>query len=117
MLAITILVAATALVLGLRFNPLVLGLLLLVAAASIFVISIWSGGNALVVALLLLATLASGQIGYLIGCLIAAQFPAQAETPSGRMQTRYSQIIYPRGDALTPRTPHYSDLLLPSQRR
>ena len=97
MLAITILVAATALVLGLRFNALVLGLLLLVAAASIFAISIWSGGNAPVAAMLLLATLASGQIGYLIGCLIAAQFPRQAETPSsGRMQTRYSRRLSAR---------------------
>ena len=66
-MAIAILVAATGLVLGLRFNALVLGLLLLVAAASFFAISIWSGGNAPVVALLLLAMLASGQIGYLIG--------------------------------------------------
>ena len=95
-MAIAILVAATGLVLGLRFNALVLGLLLLVAAASFFAIGIWSGGNAPVVALLLLAMLASGQIGYLIGCLIAAQFPAQAETPSGRMQTRYSRRLSTR---------------------
>jgi hypothetical protein len=74
-----------------------LGLLLLVAAASIFAISIWSGGNAPVAALLLLATLASGQIGYLIGCLIAAQVPPQAETPSSsRMQTRYSRRLSAR---------------------
>ncbi len=96
MLGITFLVAATGLVLGLRFNALVLGLLLLVAAASLFAISIWSGGNAPVFALLLLATLVSGQIGYLIGCLIAAQFRAQAKTPSGRMQTRYSRRLSTR---------------------
>ena len=97
MLVITLLVAATGLLFGLRFNAVVLGLLLLVAVASIFAISIWSGGNVTVAALLLLATLASGQIGYLIGCLIAAQFPLQAETPSSsRMQTRYSRRLSAR---------------------
>jgi uncharacterized protein (DUF2237 family) len=52
-------------------------------------IGIWGGGNPLIVTLNLLATLASVQISYLIGCLIAAQFPARAQTTSRRMQTRY----------------------------
>ena len=89
MSAITILVAATGLALGLRFNVFVLVLLLLLAITSIFAIGIWSGGNARVIALHLLATLASVQISYLIGCLIAAQFPTRAKTTSSRMQTRY----------------------------
>ncbi len=82
MLAITILVAATGLALGLRFNVFVLGLLLLLATTSIFPIGIWSGGNAGVIALHLLPMLASVQISYLIGCLIAAQFPTRAKTTS-----------------------------------
>jgi len=89
MLAMTILVAAIGLALGLRFNAFVLGLLLLLAITSTFAIGIWSGGNPRVIALYLLATLASVQISYLIGCLIAAQFPARAKTTTSRMQTRY----------------------------
>ena len=89
MLAITVLLAATGLALGLRFNAFVLALLLLLATTSIFAIGIWGGGNSLVVALNFLATLASVQISYLIGCLIAAQLPARAQTTSSRMQTRY----------------------------
>ena len=89
MLAITVLLAATGLALGLRFNVFVLALLLLLATTSIFAIGIWSGGNPLVIALNLLATLASVQISYLIGCLIAAQFPTQAKTTTSRMPTRY----------------------------
>jgi hypothetical protein len=89
MLAITILVAATGLALGLRFNVFVLVPVLLLAITSIFVIGIWSGGNARVIALHLLATLASVQISYLIGCLIAAQFPTRDKTTSSRIQTRY----------------------------
>jgi hypothetical protein len=84
MLAVTILVAATGLVLGLRFNVFVLALMLLLATTSIFAIGIWGGGNPLVVALNLLATLASVQISYLIGCLIAAQFPTRAKPRAGR---------------------------------
>jgi hypothetical protein len=89
MLAITLLVAATGLVLGLRFNVFVLGLLLLATTAGTFTVAIWSGGNLRVVALHLLATLASVQISYLIGCLIAAQFPARSKPLSSPMQTRY----------------------------
>ena len=88
MLAITILVAATGLVLGLRFNVFVLGLLLLLGITSIFTIGIWSGGNLSVVALRALAMLASVQISYLIGFLIAAQITARAKPTSSRMQSR-----------------------------
>ena len=73
MSAITILVAATGLVLGLRLNAFILGLLLLLGVTSIFTIGIWSGGNLGVVALHVLAMLASVQISYLIGFLIAAR--------------------------------------------
>jgi hypothetical protein len=74
MLAITVLlVAVTALILGLRFCGFVLGLLILLATTSILVIAIWNGGKPGVVALQLLAMLASAQISYLIGCLIGAQ--------------------------------------------
>jgi hypothetical protein len=77
MSAITILVAATGLVLGLHFNPFVLGLLLLLGVASFLTIGIWSDGNLGVVALHLLAMLTSVQISYLIGFLIAAQITAR----------------------------------------
>jgi hypothetical protein len=93
MLAITVLLAATGLALGLRFNVFVLALLLL-ATTSIFAIGIWGGGNPLVVALNLLATLASVQISYLIGCLIAAQFPTRAKTISSRLQARYLRRLF-----------------------
>jgi hypothetical protein len=98
MLAITLLVAATGLVLGLRFNVLVLGLLLLATTAGTFTVAIWSGGNLPVVALHLLATLASVQISYLIGCLIAAQFPARSNPLSSRLQTRYLRRLSARAE-------------------
>ena len=91
MLIVTIVVAAAGLVVGLRFDVFVLALLLSGAAASVFAIGVWSGDNALVVALQLLATFASVQIGYLIGCLIAAQFPARVTMPSGLTHMRYSR--------------------------
>jgi hypothetical protein len=84
MSAITILVAATGLVLGLRFNAFVLGLLLLLGVASVLTIGIWSDGNLGVVALHLLAMLASVQISYLIGFLIAAQITARTAPTSTR---------------------------------
>ena len=93
MLAITILVAAIGLALGLRFNVFVLGLLLLLATTSIFSISIWSSGNVGAIALRLLAMLASVQLSYLIGCLISAQFPTRAKTTSSRMQTGYRRRL------------------------
>ena len=89
MLAVTlVLVAVTALILGLRFNGLVLGLLILLATTSIFAVAIWNGGKPGVVALQLLAVLASVQISYLIGCLIGAQITARAKPTSSRMQSR-----------------------------
>ena len=84
MLAIMLLTAATGLVLGLRFNVFALALLVLLVITSIFATGIWVGGNSLVVALRLLATLASVQISYFIGCMIAAHIPARAKTASGR---------------------------------
>jgi hypothetical protein len=105
MLAITLLVVATGLALGFRFNVFVLGLLLLLATINIFAIGIWTGGNPGVVALQLLATLVTVQISYLIGCLIAAQFPARAKTTSSRLQTRSLRKLSARGgDALTVRS-------------
>jgi hypothetical protein len=89
MSAITILVAATGLVLGLRFNAFVLGLLLLLGITSIFTIGIWSGGNLGVVALHVLAMLASVQISYLIGFLIAAQITARTTSIAQQKRSRY----------------------------
>ena len=77
MLAITVVVAAAGLALGLRFNVFVLALLLIVAIIGVSAIGVWGGSNLLVVALRVLATLACLQIGYLIGSLIAAQLPAR----------------------------------------
>jgi len=88
MLAIAILAAATGLVLGLRFNVIAFALLIL-ATMIILAIDAWGGGShPFIVALHLLATLASVQISYLVGSLIAAHFPARAKTPSGHVQTR-----------------------------
>jgi hypothetical protein len=88
MSAITVLVAATGLVLGLRFNAFVLGLLLLLGVASILTIGIWSGGNLGVVALHMLVMVASVQISYFIGFLIAAQITPRAGPTSSQMQSR-----------------------------
>jgi hypothetical protein len=49
----------------------------------------WGGGSPLVVALQLLATLASVQISYLVGCLLAAHLPARAKMLSDRKQMPY----------------------------
>ena len=88
MLAVTLLlVAVTALILGLRFNGFVLGLLILLATTSISEIAIGNGGKPGVVALQLLAMLASVQISYLTGCLIGAQITARAKPTSSRMQS------------------------------
>ena len=89
MLAIAILATAAGLVLGLRFNVISFALLVL-ATAVIFAVSVWGGSSLLVGALQLLATLASVQISYLVGCLLAAHLPARAKTPSDRvLRTRY----------------------------
>jgi hypothetical protein len=86
MLAITVLVAAAGLALGLRFNVFVLALLLIVAIIGVSAIGVWGGSSLLVVALRVSATLACLQIGYLIGSLIAAQLPARV---INRTQTQY----------------------------
>jgi hypothetical protein len=86
MLAITILVAAAGLALGLRFNVFVLALLLIVAIIGVSAIGVWGGNSLLVVALRVSATLACLQIGYLIGSLIAAQLPTRV---INRTQTQY----------------------------
>ena len=85
MSAITILVAATGLILGLRFSVFVLGLLLLLGVASTFTIGVWSGGNLAIIALHVLVMLAVVQISYLIGYLIAAQITKRARTTSSRI--------------------------------
>jgi len=87
MLAIGMLAAAAGLILGLRFGVIAFVLLTL-SIAIIFAIGVWGGGSPLVIVLQMLATLASVQISYLVGSLIAAHFPARAKTPSGHVQTR-----------------------------
>jgi hypothetical protein len=88
MLAIGMLAAAAGLVLGLRFSVVALVLLTL-AIVIIFATSVLGGSSSLVVGLLMLATLASVQISYLFGCLLAAHLPVQAKRPSDRVQKRY----------------------------
>ena len=79
MLAIAIVAAAAGLVLGLRFNAIALVLLVL-ATTIVFAVGVWGGSHAVIVAFQLLATLASVQISYLVGCLLAAHLPARAKT-------------------------------------
>jgi hypothetical protein len=88
MLAIGMLAAAAGLVLGLRFSVVTLVLLTL-AIAIVCAMGVWGGESPLIIALQMLATLASVQISYLFGCLLAAHFPAQAKTPSGSEQMRH----------------------------
>jgi hypothetical protein len=88
MLAIGMLAAVAGLVLGLRFNVITFVLLTL-AIAIIFAIGVWGGESPLVIALQVLATLASVQISYLFGCVLAAHLPVRAKTPSGSVQMRH----------------------------
>ena len=88
MLAIAIIAAAAGLVLGLRFSLIILALLI-ITTTILFAVGLWGGGSPLVVALQLLATLASVQISYLVGCLLAAHIPTRAKIPSDRNQIRY----------------------------
>ena len=88
MLAIGMLAAAAALVLGLRFSVITLVLLTL-AIVIIFAASVLGGSSPLVVGLQMLATLISVQIGYLIGCVLAAHLPLRAKIRSDRVQMRY----------------------------
>jgi hypothetical protein len=83
-----VLVAVTALILGLRFNGFVLGVLILLATTSIFVIAIWNGGRPGLVALQLLAFLAAVQISCFIGCLMRAQITARAK-PTSSVRWRF----------------------------
>jgi hypothetical protein len=78
MLAIGMLAAAAALVLGLRFSVVTLVLLTLATVIN-FAASVLGGSGPLVVGLQMLAALASVQISYLVGCLIAAHLPVRAE--------------------------------------
>ena len=76
------------LVLGLRFSLITLALLL-ITTTIVFAVGAWGGGSPLVVTLQLLATLASVQISYLVGCLLAAHIPARAKIRFDRKQMRY----------------------------
>jgi hypothetical protein len=80
MLAVGVLAAAAALVLGLRFSVVTL-ILLTLATAINFTTSVLGGSGPLVVGLQMLAMLASVQISYLVGCLLAAHLPVRAELP------------------------------------
>ena len=71
MLAIAIIASAAGLVLGLRFSLFTLALLV-ITTTIVSAVGMWGGGSPLVVAMQLLATLASVQISYLMGCLLAA---------------------------------------------
>jgi hypothetical protein len=88
MLAIAIVAAATGLVLGLRFSLVALALLI-ITTTIVFAVCMWGGSGPLVGTLQLLATLASVQISYLVGCLLTAHIPARAKVPSSRKQMRY----------------------------
>jgi hypothetical protein len=79
MLAIAILAAAAGLALGLRFSAVSLALLTL-AIVLIFAICALGGTGPVVFAFKMLAALASIQISYLFGCLLAAHFPARTKT-------------------------------------
>ena len=52
-----------------------------VATVINFATSVLGGSGPLVVGLQMLATLASVQISYLVGCLLAAHLPVRAELP------------------------------------
>lgn len=88
MLAIAIIAAAAGLVLGLRFSLITLALLL-ITTTIVFAVGTWGSGSPLVVTLQLSATLASVQISYLVGCLLAAHIPARAKIRFDRKQMRY----------------------------
>ena len=82
MFAIGMLAAAAGLVLGIRFSVITL-LLLTLAIVIILATSVLGGSSPLLVGLQMLATLASVQISYLVGCLLAAHLPVRAKIPSG----------------------------------
>ena len=88
MLAIGVLAVAAGLVLGLRFSVITFVLLKL-AIAMVFAIGVGVGESRLIIALQMLATLASVQISYLFGCLLAAHLPARAKTSSDGAQVHH----------------------------
>ena len=63
-------------------------LLLTLAIVITFATSVLGGSSSLAVGTQMLATLASIQISYLFGCLLAAHLPARAKMPCDRVQTR-----------------------------
>jgi hypothetical protein len=80
MLAVGGLAATAALVLGLRFSVVTLVLLGLATVIN-FATGVLGGSGSLVVGSQMLAMLASVQISYLVGCLLAAHLPVRAELP------------------------------------
>ena len=88
MLVVGLLAASVGLVLGLRFSVITF-IVLTVAILVIFAMSVLGGSSPLVVAFHILVTLASVQISYLFGSLLAAHFPVRAMNPSDYAQTRY----------------------------
>ena len=76
MLVVGVLAAAAALVLGLRFSVVTLVLLTLATVIN-FATSVLGGSGPHVVGLQMLATLASVQISYLVGCLLAAHLQSE----------------------------------------
>ena len=97
MLAIGMLAAAAGLVLGLRFSLITL-LLLTLAIVITFATSVLGGSGSLAVGLQMLATLASVQISYLFGCLLAAHLPVRAELPSEHCKCGVYRHAQLRGD-------------------
>ena len=97
MLAVGVLAAAAALVLGLRFSVVTLVLLTLATVIN-FATSVLGGSGPLVVGLQMLATLASVQISYLFGCLLAAHLPVRAEIPSEHCKCGVYRHAQLRGD-------------------
>ena len=95
MLAIGMLATAMALILGLRFSVNTL-VLLTMAIAMMFAIGVLGRSSPVIISLQMLATLASVQISYLFGCVLAAHLPLRAKIPSERMQMRYLRSLSAR---------------------
>ena len=95
MLAFGVLAAAAAFVLGLRFSVVTLVLLTLATVIN-FATSVLGGSGPFVVGLQMLATLASVQISYLIGTLLAAHCHARARSASDRAQIGYLRGLFAR---------------------
>jgi hypothetical protein len=89
------LAAAAGLILGLRFSLITL-LLLTLAIVITFATGVLGGSGPLAVGLQMLATLASVQISYLFGCLLAAHLPMRAKIPFDSVQMRYLRSLSAR---------------------